>query len=137
MNIAIVYHSTTGKTAQAAEKMGSMFEERGHQCLVQSVMDADPAEVSRADLICVGTWVHGLFVIRQHPTHETMYFVNKLEDLDGKRVVVFCTYMLAAGSTLAQMAEVLEAKGANVVGRFKYRGSEPNKDFAEFAASLT
>jgi flavodoxin len=136
MNIVIVYHSTTGKTAKAAQAMGKAFEEKGHTCQVQSVFDADPAQVATADLICIGTWVHGLFIIRQHPTPEAMYFVNKLENLEGKRVVVFCTYLLAAGSTLAQMAKPLEAKGAEVVGRFKYRGPEPNMAFATFAASL-
>jgi flavodoxin len=136
MNIAIVYHSTTGKTAEAAKAMGKTFQDQGHQVQVQSVFDADPAEVCNADLICVGSWVHGLFIIRQHPTPEAMYFVNKMENLEGKRVLVFCTYLLAAGSTLAQMAEVLEDKGAEVVGRFKYRGPEPNKEFTAFAASI-
>lgn len=136
MKIAIVYHSTTGKTAAAAQAMGRAFEEKGHSCRVQSVFDADPVETASADLICVGAWVHGLFIIRQHPTPEAMYFVNKIENLEGKRVVVFCTYLLAAGSTLSQMAKPLEAKGAQVIGRFKYRGPEPNKAFTEFAASL-
>jgi flavodoxin len=135
MNIAIVYHSTTGKTAQAAEAMGKLFEEEGHQCSVQSVFQADPAEVATADLICIGTWVRGWFIIRQHPTQETMYFVNKLENLEGKRVVVFCTYLLAAGSTLTQMAEILEEKGAEVVGQFKFRSPEPDQAFAEFTTS--
>lgn len=136
MNIAIVYHSTTGKTAKAAEAMGKIFEEGGHQCRVQTIFDADPAEMSEVDLICLGTWVHGLFIIRQHPTYEWMHFVKKLENLEGKKVVVFCTYMLAAGSTLSQMAEALKEKGASVVGQFKYRGPEPNKEFASFSASL-
>jgi len=35
------------------------------------------------------------------------------------------------------MAKALEGKGANVVGRFKYRGPEPNKKFESFAKSLT
>ena len=32
MNIAIVYDSSTGTTAKAAEAMGKMMEDRGHQC---------------------------------------------------------------------------------------------------------
>jgi menaquinone-dependent protoporphyrinogen IX oxidase len=31
----------------------------------------------------------------------------------------------------------LEENGANVVGQFKYRGPEPNREFASFAKSLT
>jgi hypothetical protein len=98
---------------------------------------ADPADVSEADLICIGSWVKGLFIIRQHPTEGTMQFIERLGDLAGKNVVVFCTYKLAIGSTLRQMAEALEEEGAIVVEQFKYRGTEPNSKFASFASSLT
>jgi len=137
MNIAVVYDSSTGTTAKAAEAMGKSMEVNGHQCRVQSVAQADPADVSEADLICVGSWVKGLFIIRQHPTEGTMRFIERLGDLSGKNAIVFCTYKLAIGSTLRQMAKAVEGKGAKVVGQFKYRGPEPNNKFASFAASLT
>ena len=137
MNIAIVYDSSTGTTARAAEAMGKTMEEHGHQCQVQYIGQADPADVSEADLICVGSWVKGLFIIMQHPTERSMQFIERLGNLKGKKVVVFCTYKLAAGSTLTQMAKAMEGKGAKVVGQFKYRGPEPNSEFASFATSLT
>ena len=137
MKIAIVYDSNTGTTANAAQRMGKTLEAHGHQCRVQSISLADPADVSEADLICIGSWVKGLFIIRQHPTEGTMQFIERLGDLAGKNVVVFCTYKLAIGSTLRQMAEALEEEGAIVEEQFKYRGSEPNSKFASFANSLT
>ncbi len=137
MNIAIVYDSSTGTTAKAAGAMGKTMEEHGHRCRVQSVAQADPAVVSEADLICVGSWVKGLFIIRQHPTEGTMRFIERLGDLSGKNAIVFCTYKLAIGSTMSQMAKALEKKGAKVVGQYKYRGPEPNRTFASFARSLT
>ena len=137
MNITIVYDSSTGTTAKAAETMGKTMEARGHQCRVQSIALTDPADVSEADLICVGSWVKGLFIIRQHPTEGTMQFIEQLGDLSGKNAIVFCTYKLAIGSTLRQMATALEGKGAKVVREFKYRGPEPSNKFASFAASLS
>jgi flavodoxin len=137
MKIAIVYDSSTGTTAKAAETMGNMMEKHGHQCRVQSVAQAGPADVSEADLICLGSWVKGLFIIWQHPTEGTMQFIEQLGDLSGKNAIVFCTYKLATGSTLRQMAQALEEKGAVVVEKFKYRGPEPNNEFALFARSLT
>jgi flavodoxin len=137
MNVAIVYDSKTGTTAKAAEAMGKIMEEYGHQCRVQSMASADPADVTKADLICVGTWVKGLFIILQHPNPESLLFVERLGNLAGKKVVVFCTYKLAAGSTLPQMAKALEGIGASVVAQFKYRGADPNSAFASFASSLT
>ena len=137
MNITIVYDSSTGTTAKAAETMGKTMEAHGHQCRVQSIALTDPADLSEADLICVGSWVKGLFIIRQHPTEGTMQFIEQLGDLSGKNAIVFCTYKLATGSTLRQMAQALEEKGATVVEQFKYRGPEPNSKFASFANSLT
>lgn len=137
MNIAVIYDSSTGTTAKAAEAMGKTFEEQGHTCSVQSVATADPADALGADLICVGSWVKGLFFIRQHPTEGTMRFIQQLGDLDGKQAVVFCTYKTAVGSSLRQMAQALESNGARVVGQFKYRGPEPKNGFASFAGSLT
>ena len=92
--------------------------------------------MSEADLICIGSWVKGLFVILQHPTPRSMQFIEQLGDLTGKKAVVFCTYKLATGSTFLKMAEALEKKGAQVVGQFKYRGSDLNTDFKSFAQAL-
>ena len=136
MNIAIVYDSNTGTTASAAKAMADLFKEAGHECHVQSVFRADPDEVSRADLICIGSWVKGIFVIMQHPTEETMHFIDRLGDLTGKKALVFCTYKLAVGPTLKRMAQGLEQKGAQVVAQFKYRGPMPGNEFTSFSASL-
>ena len=137
MNVAIVYDSSTGTTAKAAEAMGNIIEAQGHHCHVQRIAEANPAEVSQADLICIGSWVKGLFIIRQHPTEGTLRFIKQLDDLSGKNAVVFCTYKLAIGSSLRQMANALEGKGATVVEQFKYRGPEPDGTFSTYAASLT
>jgi flavodoxin len=136
MKIAVVYDSSTGTTAKAAEAMGKTLERNGHQVEVQSVASADPADVSEADLICIGAWVKGLFIIMQHPSPGAMQFIDRLGHLTDKKIAVFCTYKLATGSALSKMTEALESKGAHVVGQFKYRGPEPSGAFASFAMSL-
>ncbi|MCI0709038.1 MAG: flavodoxin domain-containing protein [Chloroflexi bacterium] len=136
MKIEIVYDSSTGTTAAAAEAMGKTLEHAGHECRVQSVNKANPTDVTEADLICVGSWVKGWFIVKQHPTPASLRFIRELGDLDGKKVVVFCTYKVAIGSTLRQMAAAFEQKGATVVGHFKYRGPEPDGKFGKFAKSL-
>jgi flavodoxin len=136
VKIAIVYDSSTGTTKRAAQAMGATLTRNGHQCQVERVVEADPVEVAQADLICIGSWVQGWFIIRQHPTASSMAFIDKLGDLSGKQVVVFCTYKILAGSTLKQMAQALEKEGAQIAGQFKYRGPEPDKKFENFARSL-
>jgi flavodoxin len=137
MNVVIVFDSSTGTTKKAAKEMGKLLSEQGHQCQVLPLYDADPASIAEADLLCVGSWVKGLFIIRQHPTEGIMQFIDRLDDLAGKKTVVFCTYKIAIGSTLHQMTKALEAKGGQVVAQFKYRGPETNSKFVSFAASFT
>ncbi len=135
MKVAIVYDSRTGTTQEAARAMGAAFRTRGDEVTVQSVSEADPAEVSKADLICVGSWTQGLFIILQHATRATMRFLESLGDLKGKEAVVFCTYKLATGSMLPRMAAVLERKGARVAGQYKFKGATPTGDFMTYASS--
>lgn len=136
MKVAIVYDSRTGTTKAAAEGMGKLLEEQGHRCTVQPLSQADPAEVSSADLICVGSWTQGLFIMMQHPTADSLRFIYSLGDLNGKKAVAFCTYKLATGSLLYDLSEALTAKGAEVVGEFRFRGGSPNAEFASFARTI-
>ncbi len=122
MKIAIVYDSRGGTTRAAAELMSQLLSESGHEAVVQSVSEADPAEVSKADVICVGSWTQGLFIVLQHATRATMEFIGRLGDLSGKGAVVFATYKLSTGSMLPKMAAALEAKGARIDGQFKWKG---------------
>ncbi|MCP3914449.1 MAG: hypothetical protein GY711_02705 [bacterium] len=135
MRVAIIYDSHTGTTRAAAEAMGQHLRELGNEVHIDSVVDADPTVVSQADLICVGSWTQGLFVILQHATKATMQFIERLGDLAGKKAIVFCTYKLATGSLLPTMAQALRAKGAEVVGEYKFRGPAPTQDFQSYAAS--
>ena len=91
MRVAIVYDSSTGTTKAAAEQMGEVTRAAGHDCSVSSIHDADPADVSAADVICVGSWTKGLYVIRQGPTEATIDFIEKLGPLDGQPAAVLPT----------------------------------------------
>jgi hypothetical protein len=91
--------------------MSEALQKHGHERSVPSVAEADPVEVSHADLICVGSWTQGLFIISQHATRESMQFIERLGNLTGKRAVVFCTYKLATGKLLLNM-EVAGAESA-------------------------
>ena len=136
MNVAIVFDSETGTTKAAAEAMAELVRAAGHHCTVSSVQDTDPATVSAADAICVGSWCKGLFFIRQHATEATMGFIDGLSNLDGKPAAVFCTYKTAAGRMLPKMAARLRNRGANVSGSFKARGPVAAKGFDDWVSSL-
>lgn len=136
MNIVIVYDSQTGTTKKAALAMREIFKTNGHHCQALSISDAKPHILVRADLLCVGSWVKGLFIIRQHPTEGIMNFMSDMKGVSGKDAIVFCTYKIAVGSTLRKMTEGLERNGVRVIGMYKFRGPNPNSAFETFAASL-
>lgn len=136
MNVAIVFDSKTGTTKAAAEAMAELVRAAGHQCTVSSVENADPATVSGADAICVGSWCKGLFFILQHATKATTDFIDGLPNLDGKPAAVFCTYKTAVGGMLSKMAASLQNRGAAVTGSFKARGPVVPDGFGEWVAGL-
>jgi menaquinone-dependent protoporphyrinogen IX oxidase len=135
MRIAIVYDSRTGTTKGAAEDMARKAIDAGHEATAVGVHSASPAEVSAADAICIGSWVEGLFFVRQHATEATMRFIDQLE-LDGTPAAVFCTYKTAVGKMLSVMATALEKRGARVTGRLKSRGPTSGAGFEAWLQSL-
>jgi len=136
MKIAIVYDTRSGRTMSMAGAMARALQERGHECTVKSIGEADPAETASADLICAGSPTHGLFLILRHPTAEWVAFVEGLGGLQGKKAVVFTTYLIATGRMLKKMTRAMEKRGAEVVGRFRSRSVVPGEDFAVFVAGL-
>ena len=136
VEVAIVYDSSTGKTKAAAEQMGEAARVAGHECSVESIHGADPAQVTRADAVCVGSWCKGLFVILQRPTEETMDIIERLGPLDGKPAAVFTTYALAVGKTLPKMAVALGARGASVTGELKSKGPRVAEGFDSWLRTL-
>ena len=137
MKVAIVYDSSTGNTKAAAEQMAAAVREAGHECSVDSIARADPAEVAAADAICVGSWTKGLYVILQGPTPATLEFVGQLGRLDGKPAAVFATYAIAIGKTLSRMSAALAAQGATVTGRFKSKGPVAAHNFDVWIRDLS
>jgi len=114
VNVLVTYSSRSGNTERAAEYIGGDFASRGHDVLVRPWDGLSFAEVSAADLVCVGTWVHGLFVVGQHAADTDR--LAKMPMLWNKPVAAFMTYAINAGNAIDDMAEFLEEEmGANVI----------------------
>jgi len=134
MRVAIVYDTSSGTTAGAAEKMAEVVRAAGHECTVANVSNATSA-LSGSRAAVLGAWTKGWFIIRQHPSEPMMRF---LEDatLTGKPVAVFATYRLAIGSTLRHMANAAESAGGKVTGMYKVKGPNVPEGFEAWVASL-
>lgn len=117
----VVYRSATGTTRGLAEEVGAHLRSRGFDTTVQSVGEADPASLAGADVVLLGCWTSGLFVIAQHPDEPWMAFVRELPILGDARIGLFTTYKLATGSMFARMRAALAGKATRIDLELKSR----------------
>jgi hypothetical protein len=132
MAAVIIYESLTGNTKRAAQLAGAALAERGVEVLaICPTTDIDLAALSAADLVIIGSWVDGIFVVGQRPAREGR--LRKLPSIRGKKAVVFCTYALNPGSVLEKMTATIEGLGAEVVGGYAIRRNRLAAGATEFA----
>jgi hypothetical protein len=74
----------------------------------------DYQALSEADLVVVGSWVDGLFVVGQRPGRVGR--IAQLPALAGKRAIVYLTYALHPGKALQKLSDTVAARGADVLG---------------------
>ena len=115
MKAAILVESLTGNTWKAAERIADGLGQHGWSITgLNKVRQPDLAALQAADLVLVGTWVHGLFVVGQTP-----WAVNSIANLPtmrGKRAAAFCTFALNPGTSLEKLTDAVGDTGANVIG---------------------
>ncbi len=117
LNVAILFDSLTGNTRKAAQLIAEGLRDEGHEVTVSSVAKPSLQAIGRADVVVLGSWVHGAFVVGQGPALEVRQrMTGVLPSLSGKKALVFCTYALAAGKALAKMTEFAESLGLEVDG---------------------
>jgi len=135
MNAAMLVESLTGNTWRAAELVGAKLQEAGWGITgLSRVREPDHHSIQRADLVLVGTWTHGLFVVGQGPFGASG--LAALPVMRGKRAAVFCTFALSPAKTLDKMTGIIAGRGADVIGGFAMNRRHLDRNAEEFAARL-
>ncbi|MBN1160198.1 MAG: flavodoxin [Candidatus Diapherotrites archaeon] len=110
MNVKVIYSTLTGNTKKVAdaiaEEIGTTAED------VKNVVS-----IGDVDLLAVGTGCYN-----KSASKEIVKFLNSLDDLVGLKVILFGTYGFD-DDALREMADILNAKSANIVGRWGCKGS--------------
>ena len=115
MRAALVVESLTGHTWKAAELIADGLRQNGWGITgLSKVRQPDHASIQDADVVLVGTWVHGLFVVGVKPF--ALPTISHLPAMQGKRAAVFCTFALNPGSSLDKLTGAVQATGAGVIG---------------------
>ena len=135
MKAAILVESLTGNTWTAAEKTADLLQqERWTITGLSKVKQPDLTAIQAADLVLVGTWVHGAFVFGQAP-----WAVNNIANLPamrGKKAAAFCTFALHPGKALDTLTGAVGDTGAYVVGGLAISRSKLDQHTEEFATRL-
>ena len=103
MKAFVTYLSKTGITRKYASEIDAALRANQVESTMQNIHDADPADAGTSDLVLLGAWCHGLFIVLQHPDKSWVEFARQLPDLSGKKVALFTTYKLATGSIFKKM----------------------------------
>ena len=115
MKAAILVESLTGNTWKAGERIGSLLQQEGWTITgLNRVRQPDHAAIQQADMVVVGTWVHGLFIGGQAPWG--LGGIDKLPMMRGKKSAVFCTFALNPAKTLDKLTSAVMGRGADVLG---------------------
>jgi hypothetical protein len=114
MRAIVIYESLTGNTAKAGRAIADGLTREGLPTRAFPITQIDYQALADAELVIVGSWVDGLFVVGQRPGR--MQRIKGLPALAGKRAVVYLTYAIDPGRSLQRMSDAVAARGAEVLG---------------------
>ena len=132
---AFLVESWTGNTWKAAEMVADLLQqERWTITGLSKVRQPDYSSIQEAELILVGTWVHGAFVVGQAPWAANS--IANLPAMRGKKAAAFCTYALSPGKSLDTLTGAVGDTGAYVIGGLAMKRNHLEEHAEEFAARL-
>lgn len=135
MKAALLVESLTGHTWKAAEAIaGNLVQEGWSISGLQPLRRPDHRAIQDADVVLIGTWVHGAFIIGQGPWN--IGAIRSLPAMAGKRAATFCTFAINPGRTLDVMDRTVSRLGADVVGGLALHRAKIDAHAEEFAARL-
>ncbi len=137
MQKAVIYHlSKKGTTKYFAEEIGEYLMSKNIQSHVYSVHDYKAQQLAGADIVFLGAWTHGLFIMLQHPDKPWVEFAKQLPDLKGKKIALFTTYKLATGSLFRKMEKILGDKIDSVGCILKSKSENMNNEHKNIIREL-
>ena len=142
MKAAILFQSLSGNTRRAGELIAANLQQEGWGITTVAPMkQLEMSAIQSADMVIIGTWVHGLFVVGQAPWG--IGAINHLPALRGRTVVnlfyedsTYCTFALNPGTTLDKLDSAVSGLGAEVIGGLALHRSKLHAHAEEFAARL-
>ena len=119
MNLCVVYFSRTGNTKRLAQAIAEAT-----QAPIYDLASAQPSAIENCDLFILGTPVEGA-----SPAKETVAFIENMPQVQGKKVIIFCTYRAFGNErTMKNMEKRLASKGYQTIAKVSKKGMKPEKE---------
>ncbi len=134
MDAIVIYESLTGNTRTAGQAIAARLTAKGVPAVACPITQIDYQALARAELVVVGSWVDGFFVVGQRPGRAGR--VASMPTLAGKRAAVFVTYALNAGKALQKLSDAVADRGADVLGGTTIRRDQLERGVEDFVARL-
>jgi flavodoxin len=135
MKAALLVESLTGNTWRAAELIAADLSQEGWTITgLSKARQPDYAAIQAADIVLVGTWVHGFIVVGVAPFG--LATISNLPVMRGKQAAVFCTFAVNPRGSLDRLTGAVEATGASVVGGLALHRAKLPAHAEEFAERL-
>lgn len=93
------------------------------------VTGIDYQALSDAELVVVGGWTDGLIFVGQKPGRA--WRLKAMPAISGKKAAVFATYAIDPGKVLDKLVEIVEGRGAEVLGGMTIRRDRLDASTAE------
>jgi len=125
MHILIIYFSNTGNTKRVVELVGEKLHPLG-DILIKNALTASPVNVEWADLIIIGSPIHGYILFGQKFCSQVLKFITKIlpDDLHQKKVLLFATFLFSPGKAFKKVEKVITSKNGLVTGKYGKKRSE-------------
>ena len=134
MKAVVIYESLTGNTRKAGHLIAAELTQAGVETVACPIDEVALQQLSEAELVVVGSWVDGLFIVGQRPGR--IGRLMKLPVIDNKKAAVYCTYALHAGKTLEKLAGLVGRRGGDVIGGFAIKRNDIAGGAKEFVERL-
>lgn len=134
MRAIVIYESMTGNTRDAGRLIAAELTKAGVPATACPITEVQLQALSEADLVVVGSWTDGLFIVGQRPGR--IGRLVKLPVIDDKKAAVYCTFALNPGKTLDKLAGIVSRRGGDVIGGYAIKRNDLAGGAEEFVARL-
>jgi flavodoxin len=117
MEILIVFDSESGNTKKVVELLKEKLEVAQYTVKVKHALTAQSQDVEQADLLLIGTPVHGYILFGQKPTKTVKTFLSTElpKDLKQKPVLGFATYLFFPAGALQPIQKIVSTQNGKIL----------------------